>query len=41
MHELEFDLDDIDLEEQMQEALKNRYYDNMYLSEYKMGHTAY
>lgn len=41
MHELEFDLDDTDLEEQMQEELKKRYYDNMYLSEYKMGHTAY
>ena len=41
MHELEFDLDDKDLEEQMQEELKKRYYDNMDLSEYKMGHTAY
>lgn len=41
MHELEFDLDDTDLEKQINEALKERYYDNMYLSEYKMGHTAY
>lgn len=41
MHELEFDLDDTDLEEQICSALKERYYDNMYLSEYKMGHTAY
>lgn len=41
MNELEFDLDDTDLEEQIQEVLKERYYDNMYLSEYKMGHTAY
>lgn len=41
MNELEFDLDDTDLEEQMLKELKKRYYDNMYLSEYKMGHTAY
>lgn len=41
MNELEFDLDDTDLEEQICSALKERYYDNMYLSEYKMGHTAY
>lgn len=40
-NELEFDLDDTDLEEQICSALKERYYDNMYLSEYKMGHTAY
>lgn len=40
-NELEFDLDDTDLEKQINEALKERYYDNMYLSEYKMGHTAY
>ena len=40
-NELEFDLDDTDLEEQINEVLKERYYDNMYLSEYKMGHTAY
>jgi hypothetical protein len=40
-NELEFDLDDTDLEEQMLKELKKRYYDNMYLSEYKMGHTAY
>lgn len=40
-NELEFELDDIDLEEQINEVLKERYYDNMYLSEYKMGHTAY
>lgn len=41
MNELEFELDDTDLEEQINEVLKERYYDNMYLSEYKMGHTAY
>ena len=41
MNELEFELDDTDLEEQINEALKERYYDNMYLSEYKMGYTAY
>ena len=40
-NELEFDLDDTDLEEQMLKELKKRYYDNIYLSEYKMGHTAY
>ena len=40
-NQLEFDLDDTDLEEQICSALKERYYDNMYLSEYKMGHTAY
>lgn len=40
-NEMEFDLDDADLEEQMLKELKKRYYDNMYLSEYKMGHTAY
>lgn len=40
-NELEFELDDTDLEKQINEALKERYYDNMYLSEYKMGHTAY
>lgn len=41
MNELEFELDDTDLEKQINEALKERYYDNMYLSEYEMGHTAY
>lgn len=41
MNELEFELDDTDLEKQINEVLKERYYDNMYLSEYKMGHTAY
>jgi hypothetical protein len=41
MNELEFELDDTDLEEQINEVLKERYYDNMYLSEYKKGHTAY
>ena len=41
MNELEFELDDTDLEKQINEVLKDRYYDNMYLSEYKMGHTAY
>lgn len=41
MNELEFELDDTDLEEQINEALKERYYDNMYLSEYKKGYTAY
>lgn len=40
-NELEFELDDTDLEKQINEALKERYYDNMYLSECKMGHTAY
>lgn len=40
-NELEFELDDTDLEKQINEALKERYYDNMDLSEYKMGHTAY
>lgn len=40
-NELEFELDDTDLEEQMLKELKKRYYDNMYLSEYKKGHTAY
>lgn len=40
-NELEFELNDTDLEKQINEALKERYYDNMYLSEYKMGHTAY
>jgi len=40
-NELEFELDDTDLEEQINEVLKERYYDNMHLSEYKMGHTAY
>ena len=40
-NEVEFDLDDTDLEEQICSALKERYYDNMDLSEYRMGHTAY
>lgn len=34
-NEVEFDLDDTDLEEQMQEVLKDRYYSSIYTSDYQ------